>query len=185
MTREPCGQEEAGAPIIRSARPDDAERLLAIYGYYVTDTAISFEYAVPSVEEFRRRIENTLSRYPYLVLEADGAVMGYAYAGVFKARAAYDRSCEVSIYVDRGARRRGYGRKLYEALEERLGAQGIVNLYACVASPVEEDETLTRASERFHRSLGYITVGRFHRCARKFGRWYDMIWMEKMIGEHV
>ena len=166
---------------IRSANPGDAERLLEIYGYYVRNTAISFEYDVPSLEEFRGRIENTLKKYPYLVLEEDGIIYGYAYAGVFKGRAAYDRSCEVSIYVDRDAKGRGYGRKLYEALEEQLRAQGMHNLYACIAHPVVEDEYLTRNSEQFHQHLGFTTVGEFHNCAWKFDRWYNMIWMEKII----
>ncbi len=171
--------------MIRSARPDDAGRLLEIYAYYVSDTAISFEYDVPSETEFRSRIVNTLKSYPYLVLIEDGVIQGYAYAGVFKDRAAYDRSCEVSIYVDRELRGRGLGRKLYEALEDRLKEQGILNLYACIAYPVTEDEYLTRNSEQFHGHLGFCTVGQFHKCASKFGRWYDMIWMEKMIGEHI
>ena len=103
---------------IRSAVLDDTKRLLEIYAYYVANTAVSFEYDVPSEAEFRSRIQNTLKKYPYLVLEDDGVIQGYAYAGIFKARAAYSRSCEVSIYVDHDAKKRGYGRKLYEALEE-------------------------------------------------------------------
>ena len=169
---------------IRSAVPDDAERLLEIYAYYVINTAITFEYAVPSVDEFRGRIENTLGRYPYLVLEDGGVILGYAYAGVFKDRAAYDRSCEMTIYLDHDSRRQGYGKKLYEALEEKLKERGMINLYACIGDPIVEDEYLTRDSEKFHRSLGYEKVGEFHKCGYKFGRWYNMIWMEKFIGEH-
>ena len=171
---------------IRSAEPDDAGRLLEIYAYYVEHTAVSFEVEVPTEEQFRRRIESTLEKYPYLVLEEDGVILGYAYAGVFKARAAYDRSCELSVYVERSARRRGIGRALYGALERELKARGMLNLYACIAVPLDEagDEYLTRDSERFHRRLGFETVGTFHRCAYKFGRWYDMIWMEKLIGAH-
>ena len=166
---------------IRSAGPEDAGRLLEIYGYYVVNTAITFEYDVPSEEAFRARIENTLKRYPYLVLEEDDAVKGYAYAGVFKDRAAYDHSCELSIYLEKGAKGRGYGRMLYKALEEKLKAQGIRNLYACIADPIGEDPYLTKDSEEFHRHLGFARVGEFHRCGYKFGRWYNMIWMEKMI----
>ena len=114
--------------IIRQASPDDTKRLLEIYAYYVANTAVSFEYDVPTEADFRGRIHNTLQKYPYLVLEEDGIIQGYAYAGVFKSRAAYSRSCELSIYVDRDARRRGYGRKLYETLEDSLKKQGIVNL---------------------------------------------------------
>ena len=166
---------------VRTATLEDAGRLLEIYSYYVTDTAVSFEYEPPSIGEFRERMEKTLSRYPYLVIEEDGIVQGYAYAGVFKQRAAYDRCCEVTVYVDRNARRRGFGRKLYEALEEELGKRGFLNLYACVAVPIGEDEYLTCDSELFHLKTGYEKVGEFHRCGFKFGRWYNMIWMEKML----
>ena len=169
---------------IRSAAVEDAESLLEIYAYYVSNTAISFECEVPSVEEFRKRIARTLEKYPYLVAEEDGAVRGYAYAGVFKGRAAYDHCCEVTIYLDRGAKGNGYGRALYEALEEKLKKMGIVNLYACIADPISEDEYLTKDSEHFHRHLGYVRVGEFHKCGYKFGHLYNMIWMEKIIGEH-
>ena len=170
---------------IRSATPDDAHRLLEIYAYYVVNTAISCEYDVPSEAEFRNRIEHTLQKYPYLVLEENGIIQGYAYAGIFKVRAAYARSCEVSIYVDHAAKRRGYGRKLYEALEERLKTQGFLNMYACIAYPIVEDEYLSKDSEKSHRHLGFSLVGEFHECSYKFGRWQNMIWMEKMIGEHI
>lgn len=170
---------------IRSANVDDAARTLDIYAYYVEHTAVSFEYDVPTLDEFSSRMAKTLERYPYLVLEEDGRILGYAYAGPFKGRAAYDRSCEVTIYVERSARGRGYGRALYEELERRLGEAGMLNLYACIADPLEEDEYLTRDSERFHERLGFTKVGEFHQCGYKFHRWYNMIWMEKLIGSHV
>ena len=166
---------------IRPAVPEDAGRLLEIYGPYVKQTAVSFEIDVPSEEEFRERITNTLKKYPYLVLEEDGVIRGYTYAGTFVGRAAYDHSCALSIYVDRDARGRGYGRMLYEAIEKELKARGIRNLYACIASPIVEDEYLTKNSERFHQHMGFLRVGLFHRCAYKFSRWYNMIWMEKII----
>ena len=169
---------------IRTAKREDAERLREIYAYYVAETAISFEYKVPSVDEFAGRIERTLKKYPYLVIVRDGRTEGYAYAGPLKERAAYDPSCEVSIYIDRGSRRGGLGGALYAALEDELKKIGIVNLYACVAYPEKEDEYLTTNSADFHEHLGFRTVGRFHGCAKKFGRWYDMIWMEKIIGAH-
>ena len=103
--------------MIRNAVKEDAEKILAIYSYYVKNTAISFELDVPSLDEFQGRIVRTLERYPYLVLEEKGVILGYAYAGVLKNRAAYDHCCEVSIYVERHAKGRGYGRMLYEALD--------------------------------------------------------------------
>ena len=170
--------------IIRSATTEDAARLLEIYAYYVENTAISFECEVPSLEEFKNRIAATLEKYPYLVLEEDGMIRGYAYAGIFKGRAAYDHCCEVTIYLDRDSKRRGFARALYEELEKALRKIGIINLYACIADPVSEDEYLTKNSEQFHQHMGYAKVGEFHKCGYKFGRWYNMIWMEKMIGEH-
>ncbi|MBO5589329.1 MAG: GNAT family N-acetyltransferase [Anaerovibrio sp.] len=170
--------------IIRSATVNDAERLLEIYSYYVTDTAISWEYDVPSVEEFRGRIEDVLKKYPYLVVEENGVIYGYAYAHPFVGRAAYDHSCELTIYLDKDAKGRGYGRKLYDALEAQLKEMGILNMYSCIGDPVEEDEYLTRNSELFHQHLGFTKVGTFSNCGDKLGRWYNMIWIEKIIGEH-
>ncbi len=169
---------------IRSASEDDAASILAIYAHYVQNTAISFEYDVPTLGEFTARIITTLEKYPYLVVEEDDEIKGYIYAGPLGVRAAYGHSCEASIYVRRDARGRGYGRVLYRELEKRLAEQGFLNLYACIATPTEEDEYLTRDSEKFHAHLGFKKVGEFHKCGRKFGHWYNVIWMEKMLGEH-
>ena len=170
--------------MIRSATKEDARRLLDIYAHYVERTAISFEYEAPSLQEFEGRMANVLKKYPYLVLEEDGVIQGYAYAGPFVGRAAYDHSCEVTIYLDHNAKGRGYGRMLYQVLEERLKAIGILNLYACIGVPEVEDQYLTRNSEEFHGHMGFSKVGEFHKCGYKFGRWYNMVWMEKIIGEH-
>ncbi len=170
--------------MIRDAALSDAPRLREIYAWYVTGTAVSFETEVPSVEEFRDRMRRITQRYPYLAAEEDGVVLGYAYAGPFKQRAAYDWSCEMTVYVDRDARGRGLGRQLYEALEARLKAMGILNLYACIAVPEREDEYLTFGSERFHARMGYARAGLFRKCGYKFGRWYSMVWMEKLAGGH-
>lgn len=169
---------------LRPVCAGDAEALLAIYAPYVLHTAVSFEYDVPDVEEFRGRIQKTLERYPYIAAQIDGELVGYAYAGPFKTRAAYERSAETSIYIRRDMKRRGVGRTLYSALEDMLRAQGVTNLNACIACPVEEDEYLTNDSARFHERLGFSAVGRFHLCAYKFSRWYDMLWMEKLIAGH-
>lgn len=169
---------------IRIATEEDAKELLAIYEGYVRNTAITFEYEVPSEEEFRGRIRHTLEKYPYLAAEEDGKIVGYAYAGPFHERAAYDWAVETSIYVAADCRQHGVGRKLYEVLEENLKKQGILNVNACIAYPRVEDEYLTKDSVKFHEKLGYQMVGTFHECGYKFNRWYDMVWMEKFIGEH-
>jgi len=169
---------------IRQARLSDAPALLEIYSYYVLHTAITFECRVPSPEEFARRMEKIMERHPYFVAEEGGAVLGYAYAGPFVGREAYDWSAELTVYLRREVQGQGLGRRLYEALEEALGKMGVLNLYACIGLPEENDEYLTDNSARFHRHMGFCTVGTFRRCGYKFGRWYHMIWMEKLIGEH-
>ena len=170
--------------IIRTATANDAEELLTIYAYYVENTAITFEYDVPTLEEFTQRIENTLKKYPYLVAEKNGEILGYAYAGVFKDRAAYGWSAETTIYLKQDAVKCGLGRMLYETLEKEMKKRGFLNLYACIGYPIDDDEYLTKNSAEFHAHLGFETVGEFHKCGYKFGRWYNMIWMEKIIGEH-
>jgi len=169
--------------VIRPASPEDAEVLLDIYAPYVRETAISFEYEVPSLEEFRGRVENTLKRYPWLAAEAEGEVLGYAYTGPFKARAAYDWSVETTIYLRSDRRRQGAGRRLYQALEAVSKAQNVRNLYACVAWPETEDPRLTKNSAEFHARMGYRMAGEFRRCGYKFGTWYSMVWMEKLLGD--
>lgn len=169
---------------IRTACASDAQALLEIYVPYITKTAVTFEYEVPPLCDFQKRIENTLQKYPYLVAEEDGEILGYAYTGIFKDRAAYDHAAEVSVYVKEDKRGLGVGRRLYAALEKISRAQHILNLNACIAYADKEDEYLTRDSVDFHDHLGYSMVGKFHRCGYKFGRWYDMVWMEKILGEH-
>ena len=169
---------------IRPATPNDAAALAAIYAPYVTDTAISFEYTVPTVEEFRRRICKTLEKYPYLVAEGDGEPLGYAYTAPFVGRAAYDWAAETSIYVRRDCRHMGVGRRLYEALEAVSRAQNLLNLNACIGWPETEDAYLTRNSAQFHAHMGYRMVGTFYNCGYKFGRWYHMVWMEKQLDRH-
>lgn len=169
---------------VRNAVLEDAGRILEIYSYYVQNTAISFEYETPTLDEWKARMVRTMSRYPYLVIEEDGVIRGYSYAGAFVGRAAYDWSCEMTIYLDHNVQKRGMGRKLYEAMEQALKKMGILNLYACIGYPDRDDEYLTTNSAGFHAHLGYTKVGTFHKCGYKFGRWYHMIWMEKIIGEH-
>ncbi len=169
---------------IRAATPDDAGELLAIYTPYVTNTAISFECEVPGLSEFQKRIENTLKRYPYLLAESAGEILGYAYTGPFVGRAAYDWAAETTIYLKTDKKKMGIGRALYEALEKVSRAQNILNLNACIGYPEADDEYLTGNSVQFHGHMGYRMVGEFHKCGYKFGRWYNMVWMEKILGEH-
>lgn len=163
----------------------DAEGILEIYSYYIKNTAITFETCVPTVDEFCSRIENTLRKYPYLVAKVGGKIFGYAYAGTFYPRDAYRFCCEMSIYIEKNKRGEGIGSKLYFELENELKQKGIKNLYACIAYPREKSPYLDMQSVKFHTRHGYRECGHFTKCGYKFSKWFDMIWMEKIIGEHI
>ncbi len=162
--------------VLRAAVPEDAPALLAIYAWYVENTTVTFEYEAPSAEEFAGRIERTLRRYPYLVAERDGEILGYAYAGPFRERIAYMWSCEVSVYVRRDCHRLGIGRALYTELERILRMQNVASMQACISHP-------NRESVKFHASLDFERVARFSKCAWKMGRWVDVVWMQKILQE--
>lgn len=166
---------------IRSATTADAEAIWNIYRYYVEQTAISFEITMPSIAEIEGRIQRTLKSFPYLIAEIDGTAIGYAYAGAFIPREAYAHCAEVSIYISRENRCKGVGRLLYERLLSCLKALGISNVYACIGVPETEDEYLNNNSAQFHAHMGFQEVGRFRNSGFKFGRYYHMIWMEKIL----
>ena len=171
---------------LRIASPSDAEELLKIYAPYVEETAISFETEVPTAEAFRQRIEKTLKNYPYIIAEENGEILGYCYLSPFVGRAAYIHAAETTLYLKMSARKKGIGKKLYTALEKIASAQNIFTLEACIGTvdPGKEDEHLTNNSAEFHSYMGYRFIGEFKRCGRKFGTWYNMIWMEKPLREH-
>ena len=169
---------------IRTVSVEDAAALLQIYAPYIQETAITFETEVPSLEDFAQRIKNTLQRYPWIVIEEEGKILGYAYTSAFKGRAAYDWSAETSIYVAMDQKGRGLGRKLYEELERISREQGIENLYACIAYPIGEDPYLDDASVSFHEHLGFQKKAHFEKCAYKFERWYDMVWYGIDLRDH-
>ena len=159
---------------IRLAKPSDARSLLDIYAPYVENTAITFEYEVPTIEDFAIRIEKTLEKYPYLVAEEDGVVLGYADASTYYARAAYDWAVELSVYVSQDAREKGVGSKLYDALEEMLEKMGYIHFLACISLPNE-------ASLALHRKRGYQQVAHFPKIGYKFNRWHDIVWLQKSL----
>ena len=166
---------------IRQAEPEDAARLVEIYAPYITDTAVSFEYKVPSVEEFQNRIRHIKEKYPYLICEKDGKIVGYAYASAYSSREAYDWTAVSSIYVDKQCHRQGVGALLYKEQEESLRKQGIVNLLAGVAYIEVEDQYLTKDSYLFHTKMGYEKVAHMKAVGKKFNRWYDLLWLQKKL----
>ena len=161
---------------IRLAKPLDAAALLAIYAPYVENTAITFEYDVPTVEDFANRIEKTLKKYPYLVAEEDGLILGYAYASTYYARAAYDWAVELSVYVSQDARGKGVGSKLYDKLEDMLDQMGYIHFLACISLPNQD-------SLAFHAKRGYQQVAHFPKIGYKFERWYDIVWLQKSLNK--
>ena len=169
---------------IRRANVSDAAALLAIYAPYILKTGITFEYTVPTEEEFRERIRKISAKYPYLVAEKNGEIVGYSYAKEFGERAAFSRSAETVLYIREDMRGGGIGKLLYTELEQLLKRQNITNLYAAVAYRETEDNTITHASPRFHLAMGYQKAAHFTACGYKFDRWYDIVWYEKFIAEH-
>ena len=163
---------------IRLATPSDAAALLAIYAPYVENTAITFEYEVPTIEDFTNRIAKTLEKYPYLVAEEDGVVVGYAYASTYYARAAYDWAVELSVYVSLDSRGQGVGTKLYDALEYLLDQMGYIHFLACISLPNE-------ASLALYRKRGYQQVAHFPKIGYKFNRWHDIVWLQKSLEKEV
>jgi L-amino acid N-acyltransferase YncA len=164
-------------PIIRLASAADAAQIQAIYAPIVSTTMISFEFEPPPVDEMRRRIENTLAALPWLVCERDNMILGYAYAGKHRSRAAYQWSVDVSAYVHADVRRSGVGRALYTSLFAILRLQGFYNAYAGIGLP-------NPASVGLHEALGFTPVGVYRSVGYKFGAWHDVGWWQRTLQEH-
>ena len=182
MTAQNSAALNAPALTIRFATPADAEALVAIYTPYILKTAITYEYEIPSVAEFAQRIRTYSAKYPYLVAELDGTPVGYAYACPLGSRPAFDWSVETAIYIREDCKGMGIGKALYQKLEAILQIMGIRTMTAAVATVEREDPYLTNASLAFHLRMGFVPVGTFHNAGCKFGRWYDLTWLEKGIG---
>lgn len=162
--------------LFRFASEEDAAQLLDVYAPYVQNTAVSFEYEVPSLQEFTERIRTVTQNYPYLVCEIAGRIVGYAYAQRQKARAAYGWNAELSIYLRQEYVRRGIGRAFYTALIDILRMQGVENVYGGVTMP-------NAGSERLHEAMGFRRIGVFYHTGYKLGAWHDVAWYERRIGD--
>ena len=160
--------------MIRIATEADVPEILSIYAPYVLDTTITFEYDVPSETEFLARFQTITARFPWLVWEEDGAILGYAYASAPFERAAYSWCAEPSVYLRETARGRGIGQKLYAVLEALLKEQGFQLSLAIIT---EENAP----SIRFHNRCGYRVNTVMENCGFKFGRWLGITWMEKRL----
>ena len=157
---------------IRHATVQDLPRILEIYGPYVENTAISFEYTVPSLEDFTQRFLGITAQFPWLVWEEEGCVLGYAYGSLPFERAAFQWSAEASIYLCPEAKGKGIGKALYAALEQLLQKQGYRKVYAIITTANDD-------SIAFHEAVGYRHTATMPDCGYKLGKWYGIVWMEK------
>ena len=159
---------------LRMARKEDIPQMLAIYAPYVENTTYSFEYTVPTLEEFTRRFETYTAQFPWLVWEERGQILGYAYASAPFERAAYSWCAESSVYLRLDAHRKGIGKKLYWVLEKLLQLQGYRVNYALITSE-------NQGSLDFHAAMGYSFLANMEKQGYKHGRWLSVIWLEKVL----
>lgn len=155
--------------IIRTATPADGAAIAAIYAPIVAQTVISFETDPPDASQMASRIASCLEHYPWLVMEEDGGVAGYAYAGQHRARAAYQWSCDITVYVAPTHHRRGVGKALYERLFDVLRMQGFAGAFAGIALP-------NASSIGLHEAMGFTNIARYPRVGFKLGAWRDVGW---------
>ncbi len=163
--------------IIRPATEADAEEMLGLYAPYVIHTTVTSEYEPPSLDEFLDRIRTYTAKMPWLCCEIDGQIVGYGYASPHRKRAAYQWSCETSIYTRIGYQRCGIASALYTALFEILAYQGYYSIYVGITCP-------NPRSMAFHMSMGFERMGAYHNSMYKFGQWRDVIWMGKSLRHH-
>ncbi len=152
----------------------DGAACAAIYSPYVENSGVSFEDVAPTAQEVGARIAATSARFPWLVLEDDGRVVGYAYASQHRDRAAYRWAVDVAVYVDAACHGRGAGRALYDALLGLLRRQGFRSACAGIALPND-------ASIALHRALGFEHVGTYRDIGWKAGAWRDVAWWQLQL----
>lgn len=163
--------------IVRVATPEDAKSILDIYKPYILNTATSFETIVPSLEEFKARMEKYLCKYPWIVGEINGKLAGYAYASVHREREAYQWTCESSIYMHEKFKGKGIAKELYDALFGVLKMQGIVNVYAGITLPND-------ASVKLHEKCGFIHFATYDNIGYKLNEWHKVGWWRLQLNEY-
>ncbi len=162
---------------IRLIKETDSAEVLEIYKPYVLDTVITFEYDVPTLEDFTGRIRAITPEYPWLVCLMNNKIVGYAYASRFRYRTAYQWSAESTVYIAQAAQGMGIGIRLYHTLFDILRLQGYVNVYAGTAIPNEK-------SVRLHLSAGFETLGIYKKIGFKMGAWHDTQWFQLHLCDH-
>lgn len=159
----------------RKVNLSDLKELLDIYGFYVENTDATFEYDVPTLDEFTNRMKDICREYPYIVCEYKDKIVGYAYAHQFKPGKAYRWSVELTVYLHKDYLGLGIGTKFYELLIEILKLQNVKIMYGCVTSSNER-------SIKLHEKMGFKMIGVYHNSGYKLGKWIDVTWFEQSIG---
>lgn len=162
---------------IRLATNNDAALILEIYQPYIENTSFTFETDVPSSDDFRKRIDDYLQNWPWLVCEENGIIAGYAYGSKYRERTAYQWCVEVSIYIHNDFQKRGIGKALYESLMEILKVQGYRNVYAVINLPNEK-------SVKFHESMGFSFFALYPNVGYKLGQWKNVGWWQINLNEY-
>ena len=155
------------AVVVRTASPMDADEICSIYNYYVEHTSVSFEERAVRSEEMAERIKHITASFPWLVCSEEGRMAGFAFAHLWKARSAYGKTLESSVYIRPDAFRRGLGSRLYSELLPPLKSQGCHAVIACIALP-------NAASVALHEKFGFRKVSHFREVGTKFGKWIDI-----------
>jgi phosphinothricin acetyltransferase len=156
---------------IRSAKLTDAIDLLEIYKPYISNTPITFDLVMPSLEEFQEKLKVVTAKFPWIVYEINGEIVGYAYANTFRTKCAYEWSLESTVYVKEGKHGLGIGKQLYETLFQLLRAQGVINLFAGITLP-------NAASIKLHENCGFVPVGVYKKIGYKLNQWWDVGWWQ-------
>ncbi len=162
---------------VRVAIPDDAQEILEIYKPYISNTAFTFETVIPTLVEFRNRIETYLQKYPWLICKVDDVLAGYAYASTHRNREAYQWSCESSVYVHNHFKGKKIGKELYDLLFQILKIQGFRNVYAGVALPND-------ASEKLHQKCGFQKFVVYENVGYRLGNWQKVGWWKLQINDY-
>ena len=164
--------------IIRVAKSSDANSIGHIYRQYVEETTVSFEYQAPTDSEIKYRIKNTIKDYPWVVVEENNIVKGYAYASSHRDRAAYNWSADCSVYLSKEIHGKGFGKLLYKKIFNYLTQQNIVNVFAGIGLPNDR-------SVKFHESLGFKEIGTYKNIGFKFNNWWDVSWYQLRLCDPV
>lgn len=163
---------------VRAIKAEDMPAITAIYDEAVRTGTASFETEPPGFEEMVRRQQALeAAGYPFLIAEENGRILGYAYAGSFRTRAAFQYTVENSIYLDANARGRGIGRTLLKALLEECTARGYRQMVAVIG------DSANTGSIALHRSCGFEMIGTLPATGLKFGRWINTVLMQRPLGE--